>query len=179
MEIKARKLAQKAFLKEQLRELKPLKVRLAAATAERDKAIKLVTMLRGEVGVLAKLLPFRKEGLVTAEAEAKSKAAIVEALTAQQHEESMRMLGGDDSCRSPSPAKAGPAPTSPAQWAAGFAASLPQQVAEEFRQWLHHQPALPTPPTASVKAEQHALDSDAYGGGVAPVGGTGSGAEEE
>jgi hypothetical protein len=135
-----RKEAERAHLREQLRNLKPLSLQLQLAVADRDKAERKVNGLKEERRQLEVLLSTKDKEIEEASCIASVHAAEVTRLMGLQGVASTSPVSLGLSNADPS--------ASPARFAAAFAASLPAQAAASFAAWLQSQPALPVAPAA-------------------------------
>ena len=120
------------YLKEQLRAMRPISVQAKVAVENRDKAVKAHSKLQEEVESLADLIKIKKQQLAKSKKEAEAAQAEVDAIAERQRLQNLQVLTGN---QAPSSLLM-PSPSSPAQWAAGFQACLPKDVACSFQLWM-------------------------------------------
>jgi hypothetical protein len=135
VQLKASKQAEAAVLRLQLPELRPTKTRLATATTARDKALKGVQRPRLDLAVSEEMV-IKKQGQ-----DGVALYLAVVQLIAQQAAEVQEVLVAP-APRTPRAVSEQPAATSPAHRAAGFTASLPQELAASLQEWTQRQPSL-------------------------------------
>ena len=118
-------------LKEQLRTLRPLADQAKVAVKARDAAVKAYEQVTEEVASLSELIALKQAQKEEAKKEVEQAQAEVDRITDLQKQDNRALPP------SPPPAQRtrSPSPASAAEWAAGFQAALPPDMAASFQQW--------------------------------------------